>query len=111
MRFSEFKSSQLRGFEVLVKLRKGGTIKTVVFAEAQAWAIALARQMYGEQNIVSVVEDIDEQKKPPTAEQQRIKSLNDQAKRYRDLAKQAKAQDRLRKAQAFATTSINQQVR
>ena len=83
---------------MLVKLRKGGTIKTVVFAEAQAWAMALARQMYGEQNIVSVVEDIDEQKKPPTAEQQRIKSLSDQAKRYRDLARQAKAQDRLRSA-------------
>ena len=99
MRFSEFKSSQLRGFEVIVKLRKGGTIKTVVFAEAQAWAMALARQIYGEQNIVSVVEDIDEQKKPPTAEQQRIKSLNDQAKRYRDLARQARAQDRLRTAQ------------
>jgi hypothetical protein len=98
MRFSEFKSSQLRGFEVIVKLRKGGTIKTVVFAEAQAWAMALARQIYGEQNIVSVVEDIDEQKKPPTAEQQRIKSLNDQAKRYRDLAKRAKAEDSLKKA-------------
>ena len=103
MRFSEFKSSQLRGFEVLVKLRKGGTIKTVVFAEAVAFAMALARQMYGEQNIVSVVEDIDEQRKPPTAEQQRIKSLNDQAKRYRDLAKQAKAQDRLRSAQRNAS--------
>jgi hypothetical protein len=98
MRFSEFKSSQLRGFEVLVKLRKGGTIKTVVFAEAIVFAMALARQMYGEQNIVSVVEDIDEQKQPPTPEQQRIKSLNDQAKRYRDLARQAKAQDRLRSA-------------
>jgi hypothetical protein len=98
MRFSEFKSSQLRGFEVLVKLRKGGTIKTVVFAEAQAWAMALARQMYGEQGIVSVVEDIDEQKKPPTAEQQRIKSLNDQAKRYKDLARQTKAQETLKKA-------------
>jgi hypothetical protein len=103
MRFCEFKSSQLRGFEVLVKLRKGGTIKTVVFAEAQAWAMALARQMYGEQNIVSVIEDIDEQKKPPTAEQQRIKSLNDQAKRYRDLARQAKAQDRLKKAKQEVT--------
>jgi hypothetical protein len=55
--------------------------------------------MYGEQNIVSVVEDIDEQKKPPTAEQQRIKSLNDQAKRYRNLAKQAKAQNTLKQAQ------------
>jgi hypothetical protein len=106
MRFSEFKSSRLRGFEVLVKLRKGGTIKTVVFAEAQAWAMALARQMYGEQNIVSVVEDIDEQKKPPTAEQQRIKSLNDQAKRYRDLARQAKAQERLRSAQRNASKAI-----
>jgi hypothetical protein len=99
MRFCEFKSSQLRGFEVLVKLRKGGTIKTVVFAEAQAWAMALARQMYGEQSIVSVVEDIDDQKKPPTPEQQRIKSLNDQAKRYRDLARQAKATQRLRSAE------------
>lgn len=98
MRFSEFKSSQLRPYEVLVKLRKGGTVKTVVFAEAQAWAMALARQMYGEQNIISVTEDIDEQKKPPTAEQQRIKSLNDQAKRYREMAKQAKAQDRLNSA-------------
>jgi hypothetical protein len=99
MRFSEFKSSQLRGFEVLVKLRKGGTIKTVVFAEGQAWAMALARQMYGEQNIVSVIEDIDEQKKPTSPEQQRIKSLSDQAKRYTDLARQAKAQDRLKRAQ------------
>ncbi len=110
MRFREFKSSQLRGFEVLVKLRKGGTIKTVVFAEAQAWAMALARQMYGDQNIISVVEDIDEQKKPPTPEQQRIKSLNDRAKRYRDLARQAKAQDRLRSAQrnlATAMKSVN----
>lgn len=98
MRFSEFKSSQLRPYEVLVKLRKGGTVKTVVFAEAQAWAMALARQMYGEQNIISVTEDIDEQKKPPTAEQQRIKSLNDQAKRYREMAKQAKAQNRLNSA-------------
>jgi hypothetical protein len=106
MRFSEFKSSQLRGFEVLVKLRKGGTIKTVVFAEAQAWAMALARQMYGEQNIVSVVEDIDEQKKPQTPEQLRIKSLNDQAKRYRDLARQAKAQDRLRSAQRNASKTM-----
>jgi hypothetical protein len=106
MRFSEFKSSQLRGFEVLVKLRKGGTIKTVVFAEAQAWAMALARQMYGEQNIISVAEDIDEQKKPPTPEQQRIKSLNDQANRYRDLARQAKAQDRLRSAQRNASKTI-----
>ena len=105
MRFSEFKSSQLRGFEVLVKLRKGGTIKTVVFAEAQAWAMALARQMYGEQNVVSVVEDIDEQKKPPTAEQQRIKSLNDQAKRYRDLARRATAEKSLRSAQKAVTNA------
>jgi hypothetical protein len=59
--------------------------------------------MYGEQNIVSVVEDIDEQKKPPTAEQQRIKSLNDQAKRCRDLARQAKAQERLQSAQRNAS--------
>jgi len=99
MRFSEFKSSQLRAFEVLVKLRKGGTIKTVVFAEAQAWARSLAAQMYGDNNIVSVIEDIDEQKKAPSSEQLRIKSLDDQAKRYRDLARQAKAQDRLKKAQ------------
>lgn len=102
MRFSEFKSSQLRAFEVLVKLRKGGTIKTVVFAEAQAWARSLAGQMYGDNNIVSVIEDIDEQKKAPSSEQLRIKSLDDQAKRYRDLARQAKAQDRLKKAQQSA---------
>lgn len=102
MRFSEFKSSQLRAFEVLVRLRKGGTIKTVVFAEAQAWARSLATQMYGDNNIVSVIEDIDEQKRAPSSEQLRIKSLDDQAKRYRDLARQAKAQDRLRKAQRGA---------
>ncbi len=46
-----------------------------------------------------MVEDVDEQKKPPTPEQQRIKSLNDQAERYKNLAKQAKAQNRLKKAQ------------
>jgi cell wall assembly regulator SMI1 len=51
-----------------------------------------------------IVEDIDEQKKPPTGEQQRIKSLNDQAKRYRGLARQAKAQDRLKKAKQSAAT-------
>jgi hypothetical protein len=64
--------------------------------------------MYGEQNIVSVVEDIDEQNKPPTAEQQRVKSLNDQAKRYRDLARQAKAQERLKKAQQGFAKSLKQ---
>jgi hypothetical protein len=62
-----------------------------------AWLIA--SKQYGNNNIVSVLEDIDEQKKAPSAEQLRIKSLDDQAKRYRDLARQAKAQDRLKKAQ------------
>jgi hypothetical protein len=109
MRFTEFKSSQLRAFEVLVKLRKGGTTKTIVFAEAQAWARSLATQMYGDNNIVSIIEDINEQKMAPSAEQLRIKSLADQAKRYRDLARQAKAQARLKTAQqsvAKATKSI-----
>jgi hypothetical protein len=106
MRFSEFKSAQLRAFEVLVKLRKGGTIKTVVFAEAQSWARSLAAQMYGDNNIVSVIEDIEEQKKAPSSAQLRIKSLDDQAKRYRDLARQAKAQDRLKKAQKAAAQSV-----
>jgi hypothetical protein len=63
------------------------------------WARSLAAQMYGDNNIVSVIEDIEEQKKAPSSEQLRIKSLDDQAKRYSDLAKQAKAQDRLKKAQ------------
>ena len=103
MRFSEFKSSEFRAFEILVKLRKGGTIKTVVFAEAQAWARLLAAQMYGESNIISVTENIIEQKKAPSAEQLRIKSLDDQAKRYRDLARQAKANERLKKAQRQVT--------
>ena len=40
---------------------------------------AFARQMYGESNFAFVVEDIDEQKKPPTAEQRRIKSLSGKA--------------------------------
>ncbi len=51
-----------------------------------AWLIA--SKQYGNNNIVSVLEDIDEQKKAPSAEQLRIKSLDDQAKRYRDLARQ-----------------------
>ena len=63
--------------------------------------------MYGDNNIVSVIEDIDEQKKAPSAEQLRIKSLDDQAKRYRDLAKQAKAQDRLKQAQRQLTMANN----
>ena len=63
------------------------------------WARSLAAQMYGDNNIVSVIEDIDEQKKAPSSEQLRIKSLDDQAKRFRDLARQAKAQDRLKKVQ------------
>ncbi len=46
-----------------------------------------------------IVENIDEQKKPPALEQQRIKSLSDQPKRYRDLTKQIKASETLRKAQ------------
>jgi hypothetical protein len=65
--------------------------------------------MYGDNNIVSVIEDIDEQKKAPSSEQLRINSLDAQAKRYRDLARQAKAQDRLKKAQqsvAKASKSI-----
>ncbi len=56
-----------------------------------------------EQSASVVVEDIDEQKKPPTAGQQRIKSLNDQVKRYRDGARHATAHESLRKVQQSKT--------
>jgi hypothetical protein len=98
MKLSEFNSSQLRAYGVLVRLRNGVTIKTIVFAQAHAWARALATQMYGDNSIVSIMEDINELMKSPSSEQLRIRSLDDQAKRYRDLAKQAKAQERVKKA-------------
>ena len=90
-----------------MRLQTGRTIKTVIFAETQAWAIALAKQAYGQQNVIAIVEDDSHRTKPLSPEQQRIKSLNDQAKRYRDLAKQAKAQSTLKKAQSgVASLSI-----
>ena len=90
-----------------MRLQTGRAIKTVIFAETQAWAIALAKQTYGQQNLISIVEDDSHKTKPSSPEQQRIKSLNDQAKRYRDLAKQAKAQDKLKSAQSNFSKTMN----
>jgi hypothetical protein len=99
MRFNEFKQPTLKAYRIVVLLSDNSSAETLIYADTPENAWLIASKQYGSKKIVSVIEGIGEQKKAPSAEQLRIKSLDDQAKRYRDLARQAKAQDRLKKAQ------------
>ena len=78
--------------------------RTLVFAENPAFARDLAISLYGNKNLISVVvsEDTNESQttnKPPDPDQQRIKALSNQKQQISQQLKNARAQNKLKKAQ------------
>ena len=93
-------------YRVFVRLKTGMAGSTLVFAETPAFARDLALTLYGAGNVVSVIvnEEADQTNesttspKPPDPAKQRIKSLRDQAKRYREMAQQEQARQKIKNA-------------
>jgi len=78
--------------------------RTLVFAENPAFARDLAISLYGNKNLISVVvsEDTNESQmtnKPIDPDQQRIKALSNQKQQISQQLKNARAQNKLKKAQ------------
>jgi len=78
--------------------------RTLVFAENPAFARDLAISLYGKKNLISVVvsEDTNESQttnKPIDPDQQRIKALSNQKQQISQQLKNARAQNKLKKAQ------------
>jgi hypothetical protein len=78
--------------------------RTLVFAENSAFARDLAISLYGNKNLISVVvsEDTNESQmthKPVDPDQQRIKALSNQKQQINQQLKNARAQNKLKKAQ------------
>jgi len=103
MRICEIELKGLHAFVVSVKLRSGLIAKTLVFAESLSQARALAN-IYGDTSMLSKVTNETQQNISP--EQKVVKSLDDQAKRLRDIAPKNKAQKSLNKAKQLYSNSI-----
>ena len=91
-------------YQVSVRLKSGMSGRTLVFAENPAFARDLAISLYGNKNLISVVvsEETNESQmvnKPPDPEQQRIKALSNQKQQISQQLKNARAQNKLKKAQ------------
>lgn len=103
MRYNEFRNT-LNTFIATVRVvTKSGslTVRTTVDAETQSQARAILKRLFGEVNVLSVVQKISEQGKTRvlSSDELRVKSLADQAKRLKQQEKELKARNALKKAQ------------
>ena len=91
-------------YQVSVRLKSGMSGRTLVFAENSAFARDLAISLYGNKNLISVVvsEDTNESQmtnKPIDPDKHRIKALSNQKQQISQQLKNARAQNKLKKAQ------------
>ena len=96
MRLCEFYTYNLRPFLVRLRLANGYVARTIVFADSYTSAKNIAVSISGNGSVISVTENAV--KSVPTVQQAQIKSLNDQARHYREMAKTAKATKSLQSA-------------
>ena len=115
MRFSQFSSHQHK-YKVTVRVMDGSqsmTMNWTIEVDGLAQARLLASKLFGARNVTSVTEvrnEFIESTETLSADQLKVKSLQDQKKRYGELAKREKARQSLVKAQkkmrsAFSTTA------
>jgi len=110
MRFNEI-SNNLHSYIATLRVMCGSgsmTVMTTVEAESQTHARALLCHLYGASNVISVVETLREEgAKVLSADELRVKSMSDQAKRLKQQAKQLKAQNGVKKAQTQLSKAVS----
>lgn len=105
MRFSQFSAHQHK-YKVTVRVVDGSqsmTVNLILEIDGILQARLVASKLFGVKNIVSVSEirnEFIESTVTLSADQLKVKSLQDQQKRYGELAKREKARQQLEKAQA-----------
>ena len=105
MRFSQFSSHQHK-YKVTIRVIDGSqsmTVNLTLEVDGISQARFVASKLFGAKNVVSVSEirnEFIESTETLTADQLKIKSLQDQQKKFNDLAKREKARQQLAKAQA-----------
>ena len=105
MRFSQFSSHQQK-YKVIIRVIDGSqsmTVNLTLEVDGISQAKFVASKLFGAKNVVSVSEirnKFIESTETLTADQLKIKSLQDQQKKFNDLAKREKARQQLAKAQA-----------
>lgn len=102
MRLHEF-ATQLKTFIARVKLKNGSTVVATERTESLSYARLLFQHKYGDKNVFSVAEIKDivvhEGTKTLTSQELQVKSLADQAAKYKAQEKQLKARQDLLKSQ------------
>ena len=105
MRFSQFSSRQHK-YKVKVRVIDGSqsmTVNLTLEIDGISQARLVASKLFGSKNVVSVSEirnEFIESTETLTADQLKVKSLQDQQKRFSELAKRERARQQLAKAQA-----------
>ena len=90
--------SRYKAFEVSANIPGIGVFRTLIYAETTTDAQKTAEHLFGRRRVSSVRRYVPEQTTAKSPEQQRIKSLNDQAKRLRAQAQQERAKLAMKKA-------------
>jgi hypothetical protein len=104
MRFSQFSSHQHK-YKVTIRVVDGSqsmTVNLTFEVDGISQARFVASKLFGAKNVVSVSEirnEFIESTETLNSDQLKVKSLEDQKKRYADLAKQEKARQSLVKSQ------------
>ena len=105
MRFSQFSSHQHK-YKVTIRVIDGSqsmTVNLTLEVDGISQARFVASKLFGAKNVVSVSEirnEFIESTETLSADQLKVKSLQDQQKRFSELAKREKARQQLSKAQA-----------
>jgi hypothetical protein len=112
MRLSEIRG-QVQTFNVVVRVVWNSTpivVKTTIYAGSQTHARALLCHLYGATHVLSVVQQSvnEDGAKILSPDEQRVKSMSDQAKRLQQQAKQLKARNKLAKAQQQLVKATSQ---
>jgi hypothetical protein len=105
MRLHEI-DSRYKAFEVSANIPGIGVFRTLIYAETTTDAQRAAEHLYGRQRVSAVRRYVPEQTAAKSPEQQRIKSLTDQAKRLRAQAQQERAKLAMKKVQQTKTPTI-----
>lgn len=115
MRFSQFSSHQHK-YKVTVRVIDGSqsmTVNLTLEIDGISQARLVASKLFGSKNVISVTEirnEFIESTETLTADQLKVRSLQNQQKKYSELAKREKARQSLVKAQkkmqnAFSTVT------